>query len=257
MAVSGARGTINGVESEPPARTDGDRIHRMSIELRRFTEDRHRRSREFDQQLGSAHYRRARAHLRLTVLTRARAGTLTANWRESLALRPPEHRSTTRFIGDQLAVREVAATPPAAWEPHSGATWRAALETWFDATNDAYTDIDQVWTETQAAHRDRIIQQRAAITRLRTHLGWVQLDTRSSAPPPVGEFPHAAARLHIEAWYRAGLAGGGEAVDWIGWLHEQDSEATRTVLARLGEGEGRRQLEHLPAYWHPPARRSS
>lgn len=254
--MSGTPGTISGVESEPPARADGDRIHRMSIELRRFTQERQRRSREFDQQLGSAHYRSVRAQITLTVLTRARAGTLTANWRESLALRPPEHPATMRFrLGDQLAVREVAATPASAWEPHSGATWRTALETWFDATNDAYAELEQVWTENQAAQRDRIIQQRASIARLREHLGWGRPDTRS-APPAVVDFPHAAARLHIEAWYRAGLAGGGEAVDWIGWLHDQGSEAARTVLARLGEGEGRRQLEHLPEYWHPPARRS-
>ncbi len=252
--MSGAPGTINAVEPEPaPHLAAGDRIARMNIELRRFIADRRRRSRQFDQQLASAHYRSLRANLMLSVLTRARSGTLTPNWRESLALRLPEQPSETTFSpGDQLAVREVAATAPAAWEPYSGASWRAALETWFDATNDTYDALEDGRAETQQAHRERVIEQRAAIGRLRTHLGWTQPDTRA-VPPPDGS-QHAAPRLHIEAWYRAGLAGGGEAVDWMGWLEGHTDPAAAPLAARLSDADVRRQLEHLPEYWNPPPR---
>lgn len=254
--MSGAAGTISAVEFEPPASDadSSDRIHRMSIELRRFTADRARRRRDFDQQLASAHYRSVRANLLLSVLTRARAGTLSINWRESLGLRPIEHLTMAMFTaGDQLAVREVAATQPAAWEPNSGAGWRRALETWFDATNDVYTDLEQLWLETECANRQRINEQQEAVRRLRSHLGWTKFELKSpSTAVPV--LPHAAPRLHIEAWYRAGLAGGGEDIDWMGWLRDQDNDAARSLLGRLEDPDNRWQIEHLPDYWDPPGR---
>ncbi len=254
--MSGAAGTISAVELEPPApdADSSDRIHRMSAELRRFTADRQRRRREFHQQLASAHYRSVRANLLLSVLTRARAGTLSTNWRDSLALRPTEHPAAAMFSsGDHLAVREVADTPPSAWEPHSGAGWRRALETWFDATNDVYTALEQVWLETEQANRIRMNDQREAARRLRSHLGWAKPEPRIS-PPSVTDFPHSAPRLHIEAWYRAGLAGGGEDTDWVDWLRAQDNEASHTLLDRLSDPDNRWQIEHLPDYWGPPAR---
>lgn len=124
--LSGAAGTISAVEFDRPGpdASSSDRIHRLGAELARFTADRNCRRQEFHRHLASAHYRRVRANLLLSVLTRARAGTLTANWRDSLALREPEHRATMVHDGDQLAVREVAATPRSAWEPHSGVGWR-------------------------------------------------------------------------------------------------------------------------------------
>lgn len=245
------------MEFEPPApdADSSDRIHRMSAELRRFTADRDRRRREFHQRLSSAHYRSVRANLLLSVLTRARAGTLNANWRETLALRPAEHPSAAMFSdGDQLAVREIAATPPAAWEPHSGAGWRRALETWFDATNDVYTALEQVWLDTERANRKHVADQNAAVRRLRSHLGWTKHEPRNASPSSISEFPHTAPRLHIEAWYRAGLAGGGEHCDWLDWLTAQDDVAARTLLDRLKDPESRWQIEYLPDYWDPPAR---
>lgn len=255
--MSGAAGTIGAVESEPPIpdADSSDRIHRLSAELRRFTAARDRQRREFDQHMASAHYRSVRANLLLSVLTRARAGTLSANWRDSLALRPAEHPSAAMFSdGDQLAVREVAATPPSAWEPYSGAGWRRALETWFDDTNDVYTALGQIWIETEQANRIRMSEHRESVRRLRSHLGWTKGESRASlAATP--DFTHAAPRLHIEAWYRAGLAGGGEGNDWMDWLRAQDNEAAQTLVNRLSDPDSRWQIEHLPDYWEPPARK--
>lgn len=227
----------------------------MNVELRRFTTERHRRRRDFQQHLASAHYRIMRANLLLSVLTRARAGTLTGNWRESLALRPLQRPASPIFdAGDQLAVREVATRPPAAWEPHSGAGWRVSLDAWFDATTDTYRDLERVWRDTDVAHRAQIAAQRESIRRLRGQLRWPQ---PAATPVPDKDCPYSPPRLHVEAWYRAGLAGGGEGGDWIRWLQDQDSDAGRTLLARLAAPGSRGQLEHLPGYWNPPPRPTS
>lgn len=256
--MSGGTGTISAVESDPPSpdAPSSDRIHRMSTELRRFTAERDRRRLEFQRHMASAHYRRVRANLMLSVLTRARSGTLTATWRDSLTLRPPEHRATAMFnTGDQLAVREIASTPPSAWEPHSGAGWRRALESWFDATNDVYTDLEQLWAETEHLNRTHIREHREAIQRLRSHLGWTKSETRAASPAATS-LPHVAPRLHIEAWYRAGLAGGGVDADWMGWLRAQNNEASATLITRLEDPQRRSQMEYLPDYWDPPVRTS-
>lgn len=232
--------------------TSGDRIHRMSVELRRFRADRLRRHREFDQHLAGAHYRVVRANLLLSVLTRARAGTLTANWRESLALFPLASAAVTFPVGDQLAVREVAHRESAAWEPHSGAGWWLSLNSWFSAITATYEDLEQVGRDTESANDAVRAAQRESIRRLRGHLRWPQ--PASPPPAPARDRPQSPPLLHIEAWYRAGLAGGGEDSDWIGWLQQHDSDTARTLLARLSTPGSRWQLEHLPGYWNPPPR---
>jgi hypothetical protein len=225
----------------------------MSVALRRFRADRLRRHREFDQHLASAHYRMVRANLLLSVLTRARAGTLTANWRDSLALFPLGPSAAVTFAaGDHLAVREVATRAAAAWEPHSGAGWRLSLNSWFAATTATYHELEQVQRDTELANDAERAAQRESIRRLRGQLRWPQ---PASAPPaPTAGRPQSPPLLHIEAWYRAGLAGGGDDSDWIGWLQQHDSDTARTLLERLNTPASRWQLEHLPSYWNPPPR---
>jgi hypothetical protein len=239
------------VDSEPPApdAAAGDRIAWMSGELTQFANDQNRRRREFDQQLSSAHYRTVRANLLLSVLTRARAGTLTVDWRDTLALRPPTSATAAMFnTGDELAVREIATLAPAAWEPHSGAGWRTALENWHDATNDVYTTLENIRQENDLAHRARIAEQRAAIRRLSGRLGWVSTPESDPSPPPATSSPHTH-RLHIDVWYQAGLAAGGEPVDWIGWLTARGGDAARLLTRIEADPAVIRQLEHLPDYW--------
>ncbi len=211
-------GTITDVAYEP-----GAHIARMSAAPHQYAENRRRR--DCEQELSRTHYRTMRATLYLTVLTRARAGTLTPHWRDSLALRPARHHATdAMFAADQLAVREVASTPPAAWEPHIGGGWRTALETWYATTRQAYATLDDIRHDTALAHHE-------------------QREPPAMPLPPVH-------RLHIEVWYRAGLAGGGEPVDWIAWLHGHGSDAARALLSRLEDQAVRDQIEHLPEYWN-------
>ena len=242
------------MEPEPPASgAAADRVTQMTAELHRFADDQNRRRREFHQQLSASHYRTVRANLRLAVLTRARAGTLTPNWRDTLALRPAQQPAAAMFTsGEQLAVREVAATPPAAWEPHSGAGWRTALETWYYATLDVYTDLETIWQETELANQTRIIEQRTSIRRLRGRLGWPHPPQAADPPSATAVNPHAH-RLHVEVWYRAGLAAGGGPVDWIGWLRTRGGDEAAGVLARIEEDPAVcRQLQYLPDYWARP-----
>jgi hypothetical protein len=255
-ALSGARGTIAGVEFDPVGPdTSGDRIHRMSVELRRFRADQIRRHREFDQHLASAHYRVVRANLLLSVLTRARAGTLTANWRDSLALFPLGSAAVTFPVGDHLAVREVASRGSAAWEPHSGAGWRLSLNSWFSAITATYHELEQVQRDTELANDAERAAQRESIRRLRGQLRWPQ--PASPPPAPARGRPQSPPLLHIEVWYRAGLAGGGDDCDWVAWLQQHDSHTARTLLERLSTPASRLQLEHLPEYWNPPPRKPS
>jgi hypothetical protein len=65
---------------------------------------------------------------------------------------------------------------------------------------------------------------------------------------------HLAERDHIGAWYRAGLAAGGHAVDWVRWYRERllrwpNPEAAQSHLAALSDASHRAKLESLPDYW--------
>ena len=61
-------------------------------------------------------------------------------------------------------------------------------------------------------------------------------------------------RDYIGAWYRAGLAAGGEPVDWVGWYSQRlrrrpNQDVAQSQLARLCDAEHRAKFQALPPYW--------
>jgi hypothetical protein len=54
--------------------------------------------------------------------------------------------------------------------------------------------------------------------------------------------------------YRAGIAAGGEPVDWVGWYRERlrrwpDQKTAQPQLANLGDTEHCARFQALPHYW--------
>ncbi len=110
-----------------------------------------------------------RAAATMTVMWAARRGQLAADWRGALRaefLRPEESesthgapstrqsldvivarmRATTEAVAGLVAVLQLTdpAQPVAAWEPGSGATWRAALGAWRTAAVVAHRDLARI-----------------------------------------------------------------------------------------------------------------
>lgn len=151
-----------------------------------------------------------------SVLVLARAGCLAPNWRDTLAQRLPRHSPATtdpeamhrmydvRRDRDALAVFEVASSPAADWEPGAaGGDWRRALSSWASTAT--------ALTRSQYAAKAWLAEQPGAF-----------LDSIEQRTDTVMEERELDA---IEASYRAGLAAGGEASDWRGWLHARVSQS--------------------------------
>ena len=141
----------------------------------------------------------------LSVLTRARSG----NPDRQFARQPDVTAAGTsgyRHVQHRRPAcrAEIASTPPSAREPHSGAGWRRRWPSWFDATNDVYTDPSNSGPRPNT-NRTHIREHREAIQR--SAATWLTKSENASRLAGSDLF-RMAPRLHIEAWYRAGLAGG-------------------------------------------------
>lgn len=177
------------------------------------------------------------------VLRSARQGTLEPSWRDQLLAdaRRRCHPDCPAFQGHDdigiLIAMEIADWPQRPWEPGAaGGDWRAALEAWYQdalALQDTYEGFG----------RQKLVTPEATETQ------WWRREQRS--------------RDWLGASYRAGLAAGSDAVDWIGWYQHQIRRREETVAARI-RGRDRLAaevpllrattwLEYLPGYWTQPA----
>ncbi len=159
-----------------------------------------------------------------SVLARARAGFLAPNWRDTLAQRIPPHSPAAddpeamhRMYGarhdrDALAVFEVASSPPADWEPGAaGGDWRRALSSWASTAT--------ALTRSQYTAKAWLAEQPGAVPVASALPALHSIQQRTDAVMEERELDA------IEASYRAGLAAGGEASDWRGWLHARVSQS--------------------------------
>lgn len=177
------------------------------------------------------------------VLSSARQGTLEVGWRDELladAFRrchpdcPPFQRHDD--IGILIAL-EIANWPRRPWEPHAaGGDWRAALEAWYHdelALQDTYEGFG----------REQLVTPEA------TETAWWRREQHC--------------RDWIGASYRAGLAAGGDPVDWVAWYQQRIRLREETDPARIRSRDRDADdvphlrptpwLAHLPDYWTRPA----
>lgn len=170
------------------------------------------------------------------VLHQARDGALEKDWRERTPKRLAEQSLWSAEDEDQDggARRELvseahalAELPPQDWEPHSGAGWRRALETWFARTMDCL-EAD--------AHAERELAE-----------VFPELNLPSMAAMDTDQ---------AIASYRAGLmAGGLPADEWYHWLLRRveawpDEGMRHAQLTLMTEEPSYRDsIEQLPTYW--------
>lgn len=188
-------------------------------------------------------YRRAGGRYLLLsgILHKARHGELQRDWRSRL---PASALSPSFTVGPEwgridLVIDELATTPAQLWEPYATAgDWRRALDAWYatalnleaareaerwrwQATEPDLLDIDG---QPVAAALDEIERERQASNRW-----WdEQQGTRDT----------------LTASYLAGLAGGGDPINWVDWYVHRKQRAT------LGATSGwTAWMEQLPSYW--------
>ncbi|UQX13522.1 hypothetical protein [Candidatus Mycobacterium methanotrophicum] len=182
------------------------------------------------------HYHSTKLTLLRLHLLSARDGTLTGTWRDELTktANPPGGSRPNDSLPDEHrqahanAIQDLAATPPADWEPDQGVGWRQSLEAWFDAIKQCFTDIE---------HTEQQLRAQTGIT-IAAHIVNTSIDQDLAT-----------------ASYRAGLAAGGLDVDWYDWLIDRVGNWTDTRrrdyqldLMTL-EPNYRDTVQQLPTYW--------
>lgn len=254
------------LEDESPAAhgASGDeaaeRLRKRREGIKRDVAESHQRSLDAIQHLGATHYRTTRSRLMLAILDHARKGTLRPDWRDTIALGEPYQQTANLYSdGDQLVLHEIKNLAPALWEPHAGAGWRAALESWYDAMSDVYTESERIQQETSDRARGMSVamQNSRTFDEVADPAVVERLAAAKRQWPTIDALQERARRMqraHLDAWYRAGLAAGGVECDWVGWFRERidevdDPQVRQTWLARLDDPQTRREMESLPDYW--------
>lgn len=200
-----------------------------------------------------------------TVLRRAREGSLDPNWREQL--QPPQYTTQPHQIysdADTLAIHDLRELPTAAWEPYvAGGDWRRALNEWYAASLGNLNDALDLQAEThRAARRTRFrhlahLYQMPALTAAQQR---ALVDKHHALQPIVDEArigelqAEVRDRDYLHAWYHAGLAAGGDPVDWVSWFTaciDRWHNANMATVARnqLETTDFRAEYESLPHYW--------
>lgn len=205
-------------------------------------------------------------------LREAREGRLSVNWRDELA--PPvvfPGPSAVREDAQKLAVEEIRQRPVAPWEPGHVPHWRTALGSWFA---DARMALDQRFTVmTDRARQIRVSAGRMPAGRVRLIPGGpldvgslagfltdevTQLDAQADQLRASMSSTYIQERDRLTMSYLAGLAAGGEEVDWRGWFLDR----VAAWPAEAAGGKRRAELElssatstfasltqRLPSYW--------
>lgn len=182
------------------------------------------------------------------VLHWARSGELSPDWREHqmpallVAIRPD---TADQAFDDHSALinAELAALHTQPWEPHAtGGDWKDALDAWF---TDALAN--ETYLETSRPPRGLLDMPAEMLTGLDTdaiaHLQRQQDEQRRQHREQEEKFQRgqAESRAMLGASYRAGLAAGGEPIDWRGWLESQ--------LGRTLRHDAYHWYQSLPHYW--------
>ena len=188
---------------------------------------------------------RTAAHTRVLllsdVLRRARQGKLAPTWRDNLLPEAVPHPPSARQAVT-ATVQALQASPRALWEPWaSQGDWRRALESWYAASL-AIHDEDDLhharWRATEPDLPGTPPTGDPAIT-IETNAAEAQHELMRAA----NQRRH---RDTTTAWYLAGLAAGGDIIDWQRWYLARSG---RTAEAPGWTANYPDWLQQLPIYW--------
>jgi hypothetical protein len=108
---------------------------------------------------------------------------------------------------DALVIHELSTLPPQPWEPHAaGGDWRPALNAW---DRDSLTQLDWHYRHVQShwdSPKSPMLPQ--WVDHAAQEACWAADEARCA------ELKYARQRDELEAWYRAGLAAGGDDEGW-------------------------------------------
>lgn len=171
-----------------------------------------------------------------SVLDWSRRGMLEIDWRDQLVdaalLRVPAVPIMQTYVDiDVVVAMEVAGWPRRPWEPYAAnGDWRLALAAWYEdrlAVENAYEEAGRAGLISLAGGSES---------------SWWQEQQRG--------------RDFIGAWYRAGLAAGGEPCDWKSWFkqrirlrEETDPLRIRGRERSLAGVDANSWMEVLPECW--------
>lgn len=203
----------------------------------------------------ASHYATRRHAIWTPLLQAARRGTLKPQWRETLSVdnwlyrneRPPEDPRIRE--ADEMIINELRAMPPAAWEPFvAEGDWRRALQAWHQAATEVHDSFEVLRLD---ARRDR--------DELDDHEAAPQHVNRTTSLRSSTDAVHARKRVEIEALYLAGLAAGGDDVDWISWYRNRiqilddvsfsNVPSNTEILHQLDSPDVQAAMQMLPDYW--------
>lgn len=171
-----------------------------------------------------------------SILDESRRDALKVDWRDELVdaallLVPAVPIMQTYVDIDVVVAMEVAGWPRRPWEPYAtDGDWRLALEAWYEDR----LAVEKVYEE---AGRAGLIRLAYA-----SESSWWRDQQRG--------------RDFIGAWYRAGLAAGGEPCDWKSWFkqrirlrEETDPLRIRGRERSLAAVDSEGWMEVLPECW--------
>jgi hypothetical protein len=216
---------------------------------------------ENDGALTSVTYATARIGATGQLLHSARAGELDENWRDTLE--PPQFDARAHQMyrdAYEVAFQDLRELPRAPWEPYVASTWRQALDAWFLASWSNLNALLDIKAETRVSGRS----SRLSIVAMAYRQGQqATIDMLLDQQPMMDGTAFLELETEIRdrdmlgAWYRAGLAAGGEPVDWVSWYEAcisrwRNQDLAARARAELDDTGYRANLEALPDYWRHP-----
>jgi len=195
-----------------------------------------------DTELGPP-FERTRYLVWADVLDSARLGTLPSDWRDRV-----ESDAYDAGTAERLAALEIVNTDRADWEPHAArGNWRAALTAWHAAqihNENSYEVNHQHELAIAASDLRRCLSRMDS----RLHRDLLRKELHRLTGQSTHRVRYVARRDFLDASYRAGLAAGGEANDWLGWYR------SRVEQWAVDESPGHwqhRKARHLSAFNNP------
>lgn len=210
---------------------------------------------EFVNRMSGYSYVSTRSRHYRDTLQAARLGHLAPNWRDNL--RPisaqvggPEYH----VDAEATAVAELQNLPIMPWEPHQ-ADWRMALDCWYSAARKAAVEdyANKALESLEQLRRSPMVEAlipgrklaESILTLVAPH------DNRVNETRHLQDWLYVTETTSLTAAYMAGLAAGGEEIDWRSWYREQITAwPDGHMMRRRAEAEIQHgRYEFLPEYW--------
>lgn len=223
---------------------------------------------EHRQKTAAFNHADARSRLLIALLTGARQGRLHPHWRQNVSLSafnltsnaygqdPASPEAIACVDSETLACRHVADIDTQLWEPWAAHDWRTALDSWHTAILDVLEDDRRSSRELRHPNASPFVEASdRVVAAFPDHVAKITNAARAGVDAYLDRI-HTYRRDKYDAWYRAGLAAGGETVDWIGWYRariatwpDDEHSLAGPELALLDNWWHVQQWQSLPDYW--------